>query len=106
MPSREVEIVHEHLARAGREAEFWSEQWATLAGLGAGVLNKADDMIAALSGDLGLPRGATREQAAPIIAARVDAWRQAREDFVSYVKAAQADLEGLAASGERDEVSA
>ncbi len=78
------------------DAEFWSEQWADLMGLAASVTNSADAVMDAMRGDVGLPKGATREQAAEIIKARISAYCEAKATLVGYGKAVKAALEQVA----------
>lgn len=67
----------------------WGEEWVRLLGMSTALLTAGDDLTAAMRGDLG-PGVTTRDQAAPIIAQRIDAWQAARRDLIQYAR----DLQG------------
>lgn len=79
------------------DAEFWAGQWAELAGIAAKVTNTADAVMDAMRGDVGLPRGATAAQAAPIIRDRIAAYVAAKQELREYIAAVKAALEQVAA---------
>ncbi len=79
------------------DADFWAGQWADLAVIAANVTNTADDVMNAMRGDVGLPRGATTREAAPIIDARIRAYSAARKALREYIAAVKAALEQVAA---------
>jgi hypothetical protein len=76
------------------EATAWSEQWATLFGIAGELVTAADAVMEAMRGDLGLPRGATREQAAPIIRERIDEYMRSRRALIAYAREWEAVLDG------------
>ncbi len=79
------------------DAEFWSGQWTDLMGMAATVANTADAVIEAMRGDVGLPHGATTDQAAVVIGQRIRAYNAAKNDLIDYGHAIRAALEEVAA---------